>query len=125
VLGSTPPRRRRRSSFLPTASLDPTTGVLLGVLVRPRPSTRTRIARGSPARRHATDARGRRPLRASAEPTSPNILYGTLGGTGLYPAVAAEQGVAHVFWADGRVIANSTDLFTGRNSRKTAFLPEN
>ena len=39
---------------------------------------------------------GRAPLRAAAEPTSPNILYGTLGGTGLYAAVAARQGVAHV-----------------------------
>ena len=60
------------------------------------------------------------PVRAASEPTAPTIIYGTLG-KGLYPALAAAHGVAHPFWADGRVIANSTDVFTAAIPERTAF----
>ena len=87
-----------------------------------RPSTRTRTGRGSPALPRTTAAPGRAPLRASAEPTSPNILYGTLGGAGLYAAVAARQGVAHVFWADGRRDRELGRHLHGRDPRKDRLL---
>src|SRR4051812_3859602 len=52
------------------------------------------------------------PVRAAAKPTDANILYGILGKAGAYPSVSARNGVVHVFWADGRVIENSSDIFT-------------
>ena len=119
-----PVEKKKTQQFLPTASLDPTTGVLWAcwydTTFDPNAHRAWFTCSASRNGRMWTA-----PLRASAEPTSPNILYGTLGGTGLYPAVTAEQGVAHVFWADGRVIANSTDIFTAAIPEKTAFSPEN
>jgi hypothetical protein len=61
------------------------------------------------------------PVRAAADPTDTNILYGTLGTAGAYPSVSARDGVAHVFWADGRVINNSSDIFTAAIPEKLAL----
>jgi hypothetical protein len=61
------------------------------------------------------------PVRAAAEPTDANILYGTFGNAGLYPSVTARNGVAHVFWADGRIINNSSDIFTAAIPEETAL----
>jgi hypothetical protein len=119
-----PVETKKTQQFLPAAALDPTTGVLWACWYDTTFDVNAHRAwfTCSASRNGRTWTA---PLRASAEPTSPNILYGTLGGAGLYPAVAARQGVAHVFWADGRVIANSSDIFTAAIPEKAAFSPEN
>jgi len=61
------------------------------------------------------------PVRASDQPTATDIVFGTLGGAGLYPALTAANGVGHAFWADGRVIADSTDIFTAAIPEKAAL----
>jgi hypothetical protein len=61
------------------------------------------------------------PVRAASEPTDTNILYGTFGKAGLYPSVTARNGVAHVFWADGRIIDNSSDIFGVAIPERTAL----
>lgn len=119
-----PPDRGRAEQFFPAATVDPATGVLWACWYDTTFDENAHRAWFTCSASH--DGRiWSAPLRASAEPTSPNILYGTLGGAGLYAAVAARQGVAHVFWADGRVIANSADIFTAAIPEKTAFSPEN
>jgi hypothetical protein len=60
-------------------------------------------------------------VRAAAEPTDTNILYGTLGKAGAYPSVSARNGVAHVFWADGRIIDNSSEIFTAAIPERLAL----
>jgi len=119
-----PVEKKKTQQFLPAAGLDPTTGVLWTCWYDTTFDENAHRAWFTCSASH--DGRTwSAPLRASAEPTSPNILYGTLGGAGLYAAIAARQGVAHVFWADGRVIANSSDIFTAAIPEKTAFSPEN
>jgi hypothetical protein len=119
-----PVEKKKTQQFLPAAALDPTTGVLWACWYDTTFDENAHRAWFTCSASH--DGRTwSAPLRASSEPTSPSILYGTLGGTGLYAAVAAGRGVAHVFWADGRVIANSADIFTAAIPEKTAFLPEN
>ncbi len=119
-----PVETKKTQQFLPAAALDPTTGVLWACWYDTTfdPNAHRAWFTCSASRNGRTWTA---PLRASAEPTSPNILYGTLGGSGLYPAVAARKGVAHVFWPDGRVIANSSDIFTAAIPEKAAFSPEN
>ncbi len=119
-----PVEKKKTQQFLPAAALDPTTGVLWACWYDTTFDENAHRAwfTCSASRNGRTWTA---PLRASAEPTSPNILYGTLGGRGLYAAVAARQGVAHVFWADGRVIANSSDIFTAAIPERAAFSPEN
>jgi len=119
-----PVEKKKTQQFLPAAGLDPTTGVLWTCWYDTTFDENAHRAWFTCSASH--DGRTwSAPLRASAEPTSPSILYGTLGGAGLYAAIAARQGVAHVFWADGRVIANSSDIFTAAIPEKTAFSPEN
>jgi hypothetical protein len=119
-----PVETKKTQQFLPAAGLDPTTGVLWACWYDTTfdPNAHRAWFTCSASRDGRTWTA---PLRASDEPTAPNILYGTLGGKGLYGAVAARHGVAHVVWADGRVIANSSDLFTAAIPEKAAFSPEN
>ena len=119
-----PVEKKKTQQFLPAASLDPTTGVLWACWYDTTfdPNAHRAWFTCSASRNGHTWTE---PLRASAEPTSPNILYGTLGGKGLYPAVTAAHGFAHVFWADGRVIANSSDIFTAAIPERAAFSPQN
>jgi hypothetical protein len=62
-----------------------------------------------------------KPVRAAAEPTDTNILYGTLGKAGAYPSLSARNGVAHVFWADGRIIDNSSEIFAAAIPERLAL----
>ena len=119
-----PVETKKTQQFLPAAGLDPTTGVLWACWYDTTYDPNAHRAWFTCAA--SRDGRTwTAPLRASAEPTSPSILYGTLGGIGLYPAVAARRGVAHAFWADGRIIANSADLFTAAIPERAAFSPRN
>jgi hypothetical protein len=61
------------------------------------------------------------PERAASEPTPTVVLYASLGQGGLIPALAARNGVAHPFWADGRVIENGIDVFTAALRARDAF----
>lgn len=115
-----PPDTSKTQQFMPASSLDPTTGVLWAcwydTTFDPNAHRAWYTCSASRDGRRWTP-----PLRASAVPTSPTILYGTLGASGLYPAVAARDGVAHAFWADGRVIANEADIFTAAIPQRAAF----
>ena len=119
-----PAETKKTQQFFPAAGLDPVTGVLWACWYDTTFDPNAHRAWFTCAA--SRDGRTwTAPLRAAAEPTPPTILYGTLASKGLYPAVVAQPGLAHVFWADGRVIANSSDLFTAAIPEKTAFTPEN
>jgi hypothetical protein len=115
-----PLETKRTQQFMPVSALDPATGVLWACWYDTTfdPNAHRAWFTGSASRggRSWTS-----PLRAASEPTSPTILYGTLATSGLYPAVAARSGTAHAFWADGRIIANSSDIFTAAIPERTAF----
>ena len=106
-----PDTDKTQQQFMPTSAVDPTTGVVSACWYDTTYDPHGRRAWFT----CAASKNGRSwgdPVRAAAVPTSPTVLYGTLGGAGLVPAVAAQHGVVHPFWADGRINADSTDIFT-------------
>jgi hypothetical protein len=106
-----PPDSKKTQQFMPVSALDATTGTLWACWYDTTFDPHAHRAWFTcSASRNGRTWSG--PVRASSQPTSPTIIYGTLGNAGLYPALAAHGGVAHAFWADGRVIADSTDIFT-------------
>jgi hypothetical protein len=115
-----PADKGKTQQFMPTSALDATTGALWACWYDTTFDPNAHRAWFTCSASHG----GRTwtpPLKAASEPTSPTILYGTLGTSGLYPALAAGNGVAHAFWADGRVIANSSDVFTAAIPERVAF----
>jgi hypothetical protein len=115
-----PVETTKTQQFMPTSALDAATGTLWACWYDTTYDPHAHRAWFT----CSASRDGRRwsaPVRASSEPTAPDILYGTLGGSGLYPAIAARSGVAHVFWTDGRVIANSTDIFTAAIPQSVAL----
>jgi hypothetical protein len=117
-----PAERSKTQQFMPVSSLDASTGVLWACWYDTTfDSHAHRVWFTCAASRD-----GRRwtsPVRAASEPTATDVLFGTLGSSGLYPALTARGGTAHAFWADGRVIANSSDIFTAAIPAGTAFAP--
>ena len=114
-----PPDTKKTLQFMPASALDPDTGVLWACWYDTTFDPHAHRAWFT----CAASRDGRTwspPLRAASEPTPPTIIYGTLG-KGLYAALTAARGVAHPFWADGRVIPNSTDVFTAAIPERTAF----
>jgi hypothetical protein len=116
-----PPETSKTQQFMPASSLDSSSGVLWACWYDTTfdPNAHRAWFTCSASRD------GRRwtpPVRAASEPTAPTILYGTLGASGLYPAVVAHDGVAHAFWADGRVIPNEADIFTAAIPQRAAFV---
>lgn len=115
-----PPDRGKTQQFMPAAAVDPATGVLWAcwydTTFDPNAHRAWFTCAASRDGRSWTP-----PLRAASEPTPPAVLFGTLAASGLYPAVAARGGVAHVFWADGRVIPDSSDIFTATIPQASAF----
>ena len=76
-----PVEKKKTQQFLPAAALDPTTGVLWACWYDTTFDPNAHRAWFTCSASH--DGRTwSAPLRASSEPTSPNILYGTLGGIG-------------------------------------------
>jgi hypothetical protein len=110
----------KTQQFMPVSAVDPTTGVLWACWYDTTYDPHAHRAWFTCAASH--DGRTwTAPLRAASVPTEPPTLYGTLGGSGLYPALAAAHGVAHPFWADGRVIRDSTDIYTAAIPERAAF----
>jgi hypothetical protein len=115
-----PPETKKTQQFMPVSALDSSTGTLWACWYDTTfdPNAHRAWFTCSASRNGRTWAE---PVRASSDPTAPDILYGTLGGAGLYPALTAAKGVAHAFWTDGRVIADSTDIFTASIPQRTAL----
>jgi hypothetical protein len=111
-----PPDKGNAQQFFPTGTVDPVTGTLWACWYDTTFDSHER-------RSWFTCAASRDghtwspPERAAADPTPTVVLYGALGQGGLTPSLTARNGIAHPFWADGRVIENELDVFT-------AALPE-
>ena len=115
-----PPDRGRAQQFFPAAAIDRRTGVLWAcwydTTFDPHAHRAWFTCSASRDGRTWTS-----PVRAAAVPTPPNVLYGIQARGGLRTAVAAARGVAHAFWADGRLVDDTTDLFTAGVPQRTAF----
>ena len=115
-----PAETKATQQFIPASAVDQTTGVLWACWYDTTFDPHAHRAWFTCSASH----NGRTwtpPERAAATPTPPPIIFGALGKTGLYPAVAARDGVAHAFWGDGRVINNLIDIFTVALRERDAF----
>jgi hypothetical protein len=114
-----PPDRGKTQQFAPTSAVDPTTGTLWACWYDTTFDPHARRAWFT----CAASREGRTwspPERAASDPTPTVVVYSGLGRGGLGPALAAQNGVAHPFWADGRVIENELDIFTASLSEAAA-----
>ena len=115
-----PVEKKKTLQLLPTSTVDPTTGTLWACWYDTTfdPNQHRVWFTCSASRDGRVWAP---PVRAASDPTDATIFYGTLGKAGLYASVSARNGVAHAFWADGRVINNSSDVFTAAIRERTAL----
>jgi hypothetical protein len=116
----TPVETKKTQQFMPVSAVDPKTGTLWACWYDTTfdPNAHRVWFTCSASKNGKTWGA---PVRASDKPTATDIIYGTLGGAGIYPALSAANGTAHAFWADGRVIADSTDIFTAAIPEKAAL----
>jgi len=115
-----PPDKGNAQQFFPAAAVDPDTGTLWACWYDTTFDTNERRAWFTCAA--SRDGRTwSAPERAAAEETPTAVLYASLAQGGLVPAVTAAKGVAHPFWADGRVIENEIDVYTAALPERTAF----
>jgi hypothetical protein len=115
-----PAEKSKAEQFLPVAAVDATTGVLWACWYDTTfdPEAHRAWFTCSASRDGRTWGG---PLRASAEPTAPGELIAVAGQQGLQPDVAAGDGRAHVFWTDGRIVANEFDVFTAAIPQRIAL----
>lgn len=114
-----PPDTGKTQQFAPASAVDPTTGTLWACWYDTTFDSHARRAWFTCAA--SRDGRAwSSPERAAADPTPTVVVYSGVGKSGLGPAVAARNGVAHPFWADGRVIENELDIFTAALSERAA-----
>ena len=115
-----PPDRGSAQQFFPVAAVDTTTGALWACWYDTTFDPNAHRAWFTCSASH--DGRTwTAPERAAADPTLPVDLYSALAGGGVYPALAAQDGVAHAFWIDGRVVNLEQEVFTARLREGIAF----
>jgi hypothetical protein len=117
-----PPDRGKAAQFYPAAAADPSTGVLWACWYDTTydPDAHRAWFTCSASR---NGKRWGSAERASSDPTGPAELFAIGRENGLRPAVAAGGGVAHAFWADGRIVANEFDVFTAALPQGPALQP--
>ncbi|HVM55965.1 MAG TPA: sialidase family protein [Gaiellaceae bacterium] len=115
-----PPDRGKTDQYLPAAGVDAETGAIWAcwydTTFDPHGHRSWFTCSASRTGRTWTA-----PVRAAAAPSlTEDVLY-VAYETGLYPSIVAARGVAHVFWADTRVIDNGVDAYTAALSERAAF----
>jgi hypothetical protein len=115
-----PPDRGAAQQFFPAATVDATTGALWAcwydTTFDPNAHRTWFTCSASHDGRTWTA-----PERAAAVPTLPVDLYSAVAAGGLRPALAARGGVAHAFWADGRIVNLEQEVFTAALRQRAAF----
>ena len=115
-----PPDRGSAQQFFPAAAVDTTTGALWACWYDTTFDPLAHRAWFTCSASH--DGRTwTAPERAAAEPTLPDDLYNAVARGGLYPALAAQDGVAHAFWTDGRIVNLEQEVFTAALKERAAF----
>ena len=106
-----PKDRGKTSQFLPVAAGDPSTGALWACWYDTTFDPHAHRAWFTCSVSH--DGRTwTAPDKAAGVPTAPGDLFAVASQNGLYPALAADAGVAHPLWPDGRRVPLSIDVFT-------------
>lgn len=115
-----PPDRGKSQQYLPAAAVDAETGAVWAcwydTTFDPHAHRSWFTCSASRTGRTWTP-----PERAAAAPSLTEDVLFVAAAPGLYPSVVAARGVAHVFWADTRVIENGVDVFTAALPERAAF----
>jgi hypothetical protein len=115
-----PPDRGSAQQFFPAAAVDTTTGALWACWYDTTFDPNAHRVWFTCSASH--DGRAwTAPERAAAEPTLPVDLYSAVAASGVHAAVAAQDGVAHAFWIDGRVVNLEQEVFTAALRERAAF----
>ena len=115
-----PPDRGKTEQYLPAAGVDADTGTIWAcwydTTFDPHAHRSWFTCSASRTGRTWTP-----PERAAAAPSLTEDVQFTAFETGLYPSVAAADGVAHVFWADTHVIESGVDAYTAALPERAAL----